>query len=42
VGREGEGEMSSGPAQLDIGDNRFMVQFNSEGGWKHAMRNGLG
>jgi hypothetical protein len=24
----------------DIGDNRFMVRFNSEGDWKHVMRNG--
>jgi hypothetical protein len=24
----------------DIGDNRFMVRFNSEGDWKHVMHNG--
>uniref|UniRef100_A0ACD5ZRN2 Uncharacterized protein n=1 Tax=Avena sativa TaxID=4498 RepID=A0ACD5ZRN2_AVESA len=30
-----------GPAQFkDIGDNRFVVRFSSEGDWKHAMKNG--
>jgi hypothetical protein len=24
----------------DIGDNRFVVRFDSEGDWKHALRNG--
>jgi hypothetical protein len=24
----------------DIGDNRFVVHFDSEGDWKHALRNG--
>jgi hypothetical protein len=24
----------------DIGDNRFVVRFSSEGDWKHVMRNG--
>jgi hypothetical protein len=29
------------PAQFkDIGENRFVVRFNSEGDWKHAMHNG--
>jgi hypothetical protein len=29
------------PAQFkDIGDNRFVVRFSSEGDWKHVMRNG--
>jgi hypothetical protein len=29
------------PAQFrDIGDNRFVVRFSSEGDWKHAMKNG--
>jgi hypothetical protein len=31
----------NGPAQFkDIGDNRFVARFNSEGDWKHAMFNG--
>jgi hypothetical protein len=29
------------PAQFrDIGDNRFVVRFSSEGDWKHVLRNG--
>jgi hypothetical protein len=29
------------PAQfLDIGDNRFVVHFSSEGDWKYVMHNG--
>jgi hypothetical protein len=30
-----------GQAQFkDIGDNRFVVHFHSEGDWRHAMKNG--
>jgi hypothetical protein len=30
-----------GQAQFkDIGDNRFVVRFHSEGDWRHAMKNG--
>jgi hypothetical protein len=29
------------PAQFrDIGENRFVVRFSSEGDWKHVLRNG--
>jgi hypothetical protein len=29
------------PAQFrDMGDNRFVVRFGSEGDWKHAVKNG--
>jgi hypothetical protein len=30
-----------GPAQFrEIGENRFVVRFSSEGDWKHAAKNG--